>query len=90
MSRAKRPPVRLFVVTGCHRCPNCEHSRTPGAGYASDYHCTAVTPKRLVDGYVEWPSEMREDGDFPSFCPLKEPPKGWRRPKTKEEGDGSR
>lgn len=82
MPSSKRPPVRLFVVKGCHSCPNIRMERTPRAGYAQDYFCDAVSPPKKVVSYVEWPSEMRKDGDFPPFCPLKEPPKGWRRPKT--------
>ncbi len=63
--------VRLFVVTGCHTCPSVSIARTPGAGDALDFYCNAVTPKRLVAGYVEYPSEERKPGDFPKFCPLK-------------------
>ena len=62
--------VRLFVVKGCHSCPNLKAERTRGAGYALDYRCTAVEPSRLVVGYVEWPSEQQPDGEFPGFCPL--------------------
>lgn len=66
--------TRLFVVTGCHTCPNLVSERTPGAGYALDYFCKASRDKqgklRGVDGYVEWESEKRKPGDFPNFCPL--------------------
>ena len=72
MPPVKKLKKRLFVVTGCHKCPNEKAERTPGAGYALDHYCTAVTPKKIVAGYVEWPSEERKDGDFPKFCPLKE------------------
>jgi hypothetical protein len=61
---------RLFVVNGCHSCPNIVVERTPRAGCAEDYYCTAVRPRRKVDGYIEWDSEKRKDGDFPKFCPL--------------------
>jgi hypothetical protein len=63
--------VRLFVVEGCHMCPHKEERRTPGAGFALDYWCTAVKPAKKFDGYIEWPSEMRKPGDFPAFCPLR-------------------
>lgn len=65
-------------------CPFRETERTEGAGYAQDYFCTATSKiekekgrgkwkkkvHRMIDGYVEWQSEMRKDGDFPDFCPL--------------------
>lgn len=66
----KKQNVRLFVVLGCHKCPNVESRRTPGAGYAEDYWCTAVTPQQKVAGYVEWNSQKRKDQDFPDWCPL--------------------
>lgn len=76
--------TKLVVIVGCHgnadkdipACPFLSSEETPGAGSADDYYCTAAKPKRgtkkrrMVDGYVEWPSEMRKPGDFPDFCPL--------------------
>lgn len=70
-----KPQTRLFVVVGCHGddthppCPNRKEDRTAGSGYALDYTCSAAGNK-LIDGYVEWPSEMSKAGDFPKFCPL--------------------
>lgn len=62
--------VRLAIVANCHGCPHITKEHTPGAGYAMDYHCTAVTPRKLVAGYVEWRRDMREDHCFPDWCPL--------------------
>lgn len=64
-----RKATRLFVVTGCMKCPNIKHERTPGAGYALDYFCEATGAK--VAGYVEWHSEEPKDGEFPDSCPLR-------------------
>lgn len=69
MSRRKTKQ-KLFVVVGCHSCPNITSERTPRAGDAQDYYCTAVTPTEMVDGYIEYPSERRKNGDFPDWCPL--------------------
>lgn len=67
--RTKRS-TRLFVVTNCAKCPNCEQERTPRAGYAHDYYCKATG--KMIAGYIEWPSEMPKDGEFPDWCPLAE------------------
>lgn len=72
--------VRLFVVVvvGCHGneetppCPLMHTERTQGAGYALDYRCLGKQGHPMIDGYVEWPSEMHKEGDFPNFCPLTE------------------
>lgn len=67
--------TKILVVVGCHgdknhpACPFLSSVRTPGAGYALDYHCKAAGNK-ILNGYVEWDSEKRKSGDFPSFCPL--------------------
>ncbi len=64
-------PVRLAVVTNCHKCPHIsDPQHTPGSGFGQDYYCTAVKPRKLVVGYVEWPSEMAKDHEFPDWCPL--------------------
>jgi hypothetical protein len=65
----KKIPTRLFVVTGCHSCPNIKSERTEGAGDALDYTCKATG--KTVAGYVEYASELRKNGDFPKWCPLK-------------------
>ncbi len=83
--------TKLFVVTGCHApCPNRGEKLTKGYGYATDYFCKAVTDNSgehpLIDGYVEWESEMRKPGDFPKFCPLKGGP---RRDTSMEKQDAS-
>jgi hypothetical protein len=68
---------RLLVIVGCHgddknpACPHLVSEATPGAGCATDYYCTSEGKRRMADGYIEWPSEMRKAGEFPSFCPLK-------------------
>lgn len=62
--------VRLAVVVNCHTCPHIAEERTPGAGCADDYYCTAVTPRKLVVGYVEYPSEKHKNHEFPDWCPL--------------------
>ena len=69
--------TRLVVITGCHDnggdgdgCPHLGSELTKGYGYDTDYYCKAVTPRRLIDSYVEWQSEKRKSGDFPVFCPL--------------------
>lgn len=65
---------RLFVVTGCTECPNCDVVRTPGAGDALDYRCKAVQYKgshRVIAGYVESGAEKPKIGQFPVWCPLR-------------------
>jgi hypothetical protein len=69
MSGIKKLKVKLFEVNGCHSCPHVKDARTPGAGYALDFHCSLTGT--MVAFYVEWPSEKRKDGDFPKDCPLK-------------------
>lgn len=71
----RRPPVitreaRLVVITNCHHCPHIKNVRTPGAGCAEDFYCTAVTPPAMVVGYVEWNKDKRPDHNFPEWCPL--------------------
>lgn len=73
---AKKPQKRLFVVEGCHSCPNCVTNSTKPFGYALDYRCKVGPLDKnnrfpLIAGYVEWESEKRKDGDFPEWCPLK-------------------
>lgn len=62
--------LKLFVVRSCKDCPNSKTERTRGAGYAHDRFCLAVSPAKVVAGYIEWDSEERPEGDFPSWCPL--------------------
>ena len=50
------------------KCPYNETKDTPGAGCASDYYCTAVTPKKKTSGYVEWSKEINP---VPTWCPLR-------------------
>jgi hypothetical protein len=69
-------------------CPFRMSERTEGAGCAEDYRCTAVFSKNklgrvtkeyaVIDGYVEYPSEMRKPGDFPRFCPLSKNERGYK------------
>lgn len=69
------PRRKLIVIERCcprskqPGCPNATNDRTPGAGYAVDWFCTAAA-KRMIVGYVEWDSELPKDGDFPDWCPL--------------------
>ena len=67
----KTVETRLLVLKNCADCPNIKTERTPRSGYAMDYICKITGS--VVMGYIEWPSEMRKDGDFPKDCPL---PKG--------------
>lgn len=90
--------TRLLVIVGCHGdeskkippCPFRISERTQGAGCADDYLCTAVKSEMrpgshaLIDGYVEWPSEMRKPGSFPNFCPLAANTRGFK-PRGKVE-----
>jgi hypothetical protein len=62
--------IRINKIINCHQCPNISSERTPSAGFAIDYYCNAVSPRKIVAGYVEWNSEKRKDHDFPDFCPL--------------------
>lgn len=60
--------IKMFIVEGCHSCPNIMNKPTDGAGYAIDYFCKKTGTK--VAGYVEWERDKRNDGDFPEDCPL--------------------
>jgi len=62
--------IRINKITNCHQCQHISEEKTPGAGYAIDYYCNAVTPRKIVAGYVEWDREKRKGHDFPDFCPL--------------------
>jgi hypothetical protein len=73
--KTKVPKTRLLVIKKCQDCPHMEKERTPGAGYAIDFVCTKVQPKRVAAGYIEWPSEEPKNGSIPTWCPL---PKGKR------------
>lgn len=65
--------VRLAIITNCHHCPYISRpEHTPGSGCGQDYYCTAVTPCKLVVGYVEWTSDRAKDHDFPDWCPLEQ------------------
>lgn len=57
----------VLNIENCSECPKNEAKRTPGAGYAEDYYCTAVSPKKKTSGYVEW---ARDVNPVPQWCPL--------------------
>lgn len=63
--------TRKLTLTNCKQCTYHYTERTPGSGYAIDYHCAKAGQKIAV--YVELPSQEPQDGVFPNFCPL---PKG--------------
>lgn len=69
---AKRSEYRKYVklkIVNCKQCPNCKTKLTRGAGYATDYYCTAKS-NRTIAGYVEWMSEEPQDGEIPAWCPM--------------------
>lgn len=49
-------------------CPYSVSERTPRSGYAMDYYCMAVVPKRITSGYVEWSSDVNL---VPEWCPFR-------------------
>ena len=61
--------TKLYEVTNCKQCPNCDTQRTIGAGCAVDYICKAAKGKTIA-GYVEWDRESPQDHVFPVWCPL--------------------
>lgn len=54
-------------INKCRSCPLVEIERTPKAGYAFDYFCSATSPMKLIASYVEYPSEIPE---VPDWCPI--------------------
>lgn len=67
MSTRKRTSILLSIL-GCDECPKVSVNHTPGSGYAQDYYCTAVTPPKMVMGYIEWDREKKE---VPGWCPFR-------------------
>jgi hypothetical protein len=63
--------TKTLKIKNCVECPHSTTKLTKGYGYAEDYICTATKRKNnVIAGYVEWPSEMPQDGEFPEWCPL--------------------
>lgn len=60
----------VFVGIGrCDDCPFVTISRTPRAGYAYDYYCTAnPEEKKCIASYVEYDSEIPP---VPQWCPFR-------------------
>lgn len=56
-------------VSRCDNCPAVETEKTPSAGMATDYYCTATKKRRKIAGYIEW--ENREMPDIPKWCPFR-------------------
>lgn len=56
----------VIKVGRCDECPFCKTKRTIGAGDALDFHCQAKGG-RLIDGYVEYMSELNP---VPDWCPF--------------------
>jgi len=78
---------KLVVISNCiKQCPHVRTERTIGAGCADDYLCARTkAPKnqqhyreigRHIVGYIEYPSELPKDGEFPKWCPLQEAEEG--------------
>lgn len=63
---------KVIFISECGKCPFKKEERTMGAGYAEDWICTKKNKK--IAGYIEWPSE--EPKEIPTWCPLKNAPKG--------------
>lgn len=65
-----RPTATIVVkyeLKDCSKCPMVISKRTVGAGYALDYHCSAVDNKRVMY-YVEWDKDMNP---VPEWCPYR-------------------
>ncbi len=60
-------------ATCCLECPFCQTKRTIGAGDALDFLCKAF-PKyeKVIAGYVEYDSELPQEGQIPDWCPFAE------------------
>jgi hypothetical protein len=56
--------VLKYELENCSKCPLVCITRTKGAGYAEDYHCSALNKK--IVGYVEWDSDLVP---VPDWCP---------------------
>ena len=59
----------VIEINRCDECPKVRTERTPGAGCATDYYCTATRRDKKVMGYIEWSREMKP---VPKWCPLKD------------------
>lgn len=57
--------VLKYELENCSKCPLVHTVRTMGAGYAEDYHCSALGDKKII-GYVEWDSQLPP---VPGWCP---------------------
>lgn len=67
---SKRRKIKVlipFKLDCCAYCPKVKEERTPNAGYAFDYYCTAKNNRKIM-GYVEYDSELVE---VPKWCPYK-------------------
>lgn len=65
--RKKTKVAILMALDCCNKCPNVIENRTPDAGYAFDYFCSAKDNKKIM-GYVEYDSELAE---VPNWCPYR-------------------
>lgn len=59
-------PAAYIPVGRCDECRLCRVERTPRAGYAYDYICTAMN--KTITTYVEWDSEIPA---IPHWCPFR-------------------
>lgn len=69
-----KPEVVVTIDVGrCDECPFVTTERTPNAGFAFDYFCTACKNKytgklKRITSYVEWDSEIPP---VPDWCPFR-------------------
>lgn len=59
-------PAAMIPVGRCDECRFCRVERTPRAGCAYDYVCTATN--KTITTYVEWDSEIPA---IPHWCPFR-------------------
>lgn len=60
--------VIIEVEDNCIECPYCEDTRTIEAGYALDYWCIKMSPRKKIMGYVEYQSDVKP---IPDWCPFR-------------------
>jgi hypothetical protein len=69
MSENQRPSKKIsftYSLDTCVLCPLVHSERTSRAGFALDYYCLEVYPRRKVMSYVEGERDFKE---VPDWCP---------------------